>query len=92
MIMAHYAILLSRLHNVWWLENLAPNIVATAAYVLGESKWSLIEWPASVVGVDLKAFRDRKAFTPLSPSPCDELSPSMVGSNTIMSETTLGKG
>jgi hypothetical protein len=78
MIMAHYAILLSRLHNVWWLENLASNIVATAAYVLGESKWSLIEWPASVVGIDLKAFRDRKAFIPPSPSHCDELSPSMI--------------
>jgi len=87
MIMAHYAILLSRLHTVWWLENLAPNIIATAAYVLGESKWSLIEWPASVARVDLKAFRDRKAFITPSSSHCDELSPS-ISSDMIMSEVT----
>jgi hypothetical protein len=87
MIMAHYAILSSRLHNVWWLENLAPHIIATAAYVLGESNWSLIEWPASVAGVDLKAFRDRKAFITSSSSHCNEISPSIT-SEMIMSEIT----
>jgi hypothetical protein len=85
MIMAHYAILLSRVGTFWWLENLAPNVIATAAYALGESKWSLIEWPASIVGVDLNTFRHGKTFTIPSPSHCDGFSPSL-GSDTAISD------
>ncbi|KAF2120255.1 hypothetical protein BDV96DRAFT_485885 [Lophiotrema nucula] len=56
-ILSHYAILPSRIQSIWWLESIASNIIKTAALVLGEDKWSMIEWPASIVGVDLDQLR-----------------------------------
>ncbi|KAL1592382.1 hypothetical protein SLS60_011461 [Paraconiothyrium brasiliense] len=52
-ILAHYAILPAKVEYVFWLEDLAANIVSAAALVLGEHMRSSIEWPAEVVGVDL---------------------------------------
>jgi peptide alpha-N-acetyltransferase len=52
-LLAHYAILPGRVRDVWWLEGLGADIVTAIALVLGEERRSLIEWPASVVGVDL---------------------------------------
>jgi hypothetical protein len=52
-LLAHYAILPGRVRDVWWLEGLGADIVTAIALVLGEEQRSLIEWPASVVGVDL---------------------------------------
>ncbi|KAJ4360130.1 uncharacterized protein N0V89_000690 [Didymosphaeria variabile] len=52
-LLAHYAILPDKVEDVFWLKDLAPNIVSAAALVLGEHMRSLIEWPAEVVGVDL---------------------------------------
>lgn len=68
MIMAHYAILLARLKTVWWLDSTASNIITTAAFILGEAKWSLIEWPATVVGLDLNSFRPRLVSSTLAPT------------------------
>ena len=71
-ILAHYAVLPGRARNVWWLEGLGADIVTAVAMALGRDCWSLIEWPAGVVGVDLEnAFgvggrRDR-----LEGSPCE---------------------
>lgn len=60
-LLAHYAILPGRVRDVWWLEGLGADIVTAIALVLGEGGRTLIEWPASVVGVDLGDLgRERK--------------------------------
>ncbi|KAF2678065.1 hypothetical protein K458DRAFT_318100 [Lentithecium fluviatile CBS 122367] len=56
-ILAHYAILPAKAGQIWWIKDLAPNIVSTAALVLGEGMWKWINWPASTVGVDLNSLR-----------------------------------
>lgn len=53
-VLAHYAILPGRVRNVWWLEGLGADLVMAVAMVLSRENWALIEWPASVVGVDLE--------------------------------------
>jgi hypothetical protein len=53
-ILAHYAVLPGRVRNVWWLEGLGADVVTAIAMALGRESWSLLEWPASVVGVDLE--------------------------------------
>jgi len=56
-ILAHYAILPSRAGNIWWMKDLAPNIIFTAALVLETHMWKWLEWPASIVGVNLDGLR-----------------------------------
>jgi hypothetical protein len=51
-ILAHYAILLAKAGEIWWAQDMAPNMVSTAALVVGKNMRDWIEWPASVVGVD----------------------------------------
>lgn len=67
-ILAHYAILPGRVRNVWWLEGLGADFVTAIAMALGKENWSLIAWPASVVGVELEnafgARQDRLEGTP----------------------------
>ena len=53
-IFAHYAILPARARHVFWIKDLAPNIVSTAALVIGRKMWEHIRWPAAVVGVNLE--------------------------------------
>ncbi|KAJ4288410.1 hypothetical protein N0V90_011645 [Kalmusia sp. IMI 367209] len=55
-ILAHYAMLPAKVEYVFWIQDFAPNLVATAAIVLGEPMWDWIRWPAEVVGVDLDRF------------------------------------
>jgi hypothetical protein len=52
-VLAHYAVLPGRVRNVWWLEGLGADMVTAIAMTLGKENWGLIEWPASVVGVEL---------------------------------------
>ena len=52
-ILAHYAVLLTRMDKVWWLEGLGSNFVIAIAMALGSEHWKLIEWPVRVAGVDL---------------------------------------
>tara|TARA_R110002003_G_scaffold702_18_gene21259 strand:+ start:3387 stop:4676 length:1290 start_codon:yes stop_codon:yes gene_type:complete len=52
-ILAYYSVLPGRVRNVWWLEGLGADMVTAVAMALGREQWHLIEWPASVVGVDL---------------------------------------
>ncbi|KAH7085963.1 hypothetical protein BKA63DRAFT_500821 [Paraphoma chrysanthemicola] len=52
-ILAYYSVLPGRVRNVWWLEGLGADIVTAVAMALGTGQRHLIEWPASVVGVDL---------------------------------------
>ncbi|KAL5120262.1 hypothetical protein ACEQ8H_001820 [Pleosporales sp. CAS-2024a] len=59
-LLAHYAVLPGRVRNVWWLQGFGADIVSAIALVLGEDRWSLIEWPASVVGVYLKDMFDSR--------------------------------
>lgn len=56
-ILAHFAILPSRVKGLWWAKDLSSNLVSAAAFILDESEWSLIEWPATCAGVDLDSFR-----------------------------------
>jgi peptide alpha-N-acetyltransferase len=68
-ILAHYAVLPGRVRNVWWLEGLGADIVTAVAMALGRENWNLIEWPASVVGVDLEnAFGKRRDYLEGTPS------------------------
>ncbi|OAG01568.1 uncharacterized protein CC84DRAFT_1153489 [Paraphaeosphaeria sporulosa] len=52
-ILAHYAVLPAQVEFVFWIKDFAPNLVSTAALVLGEQQRNSIEWPAQAVGVDL---------------------------------------
>jgi hypothetical protein len=71
-ILAHYAVLPSRVRNVWWLEGLGADIVTAVAMALGRSRWGLIEWPAGVVGVELgEVFRGGRRRDRLEGSPCE---------------------
>lgn len=54
-ILAYYAVLPGRVRNVWWLEGFGADIVTAIAMTLGRQYWKLIEWPASVVGLDLQS-------------------------------------
>lgn len=54
-ILAHYAILPSKVEHVFWLQDFGPSLVSAAALVIGEKMRTWIEWPAKEVGVDLDA-------------------------------------
>jgi hypothetical protein len=58
-IIAHYAILPSRIGTIWWHHSLAPNLISIAALIIGKDMWKWIEWPASVVGVDLGSLQPK---------------------------------
>lgn len=54
-IIAHYAILhhrVTRRKEAWWLKDLSPSLVATAALILGKEHRSWIEWPMFEVGLN----------------------------------------
>ncbi|KAF1844134.1 uncharacterized protein K460DRAFT_379131 [Cucurbitaria berberidis CBS 394.84] len=57
-LIAHYAILLSRVTGVMWLDGLAANLIATAALVIGEDNWAWVEWPATATNMDLTFLRN----------------------------------
>jgi len=64
-IMAHFAILPSRIkRTIWWLGDFGPDVIVTAALVLGEAKWELIEWPVTAIGVDLNIYRRPLVLSP----------------------------
>jgi hypothetical protein len=52
-ILSHYAILLFKAEDFWWIKDLALHIVSTAVLVLEKDMWKWIEWPASVLEIDL---------------------------------------
>ncbi|KAF2748117.1 hypothetical protein M011DRAFT_458021 [Sporormia fimetaria CBS 119925] len=52
-LIAHYAILLGRIRNVWWMQGLGQNTVWAVAMALGPEKRQLIEWPAQALGIEL---------------------------------------
>ncbi|KAF2264595.1 hypothetical protein CC78DRAFT_616746 [Lojkania enalia] len=54
-LVAHYAILLGRVRNVWWLDGLGSAMMMAVACALSREDWYLIQWPAKVVGIDLDA-------------------------------------
>ncbi|KAF3030344.1 hypothetical protein E8E12_001043 [Didymella heteroderae] len=53
-VVAHWAVLLARIRNVWWSDGLGSNIVKAIAMILGKEKWDLLRWPAEVAGVVLE--------------------------------------
>ncbi|PSN72726.1 hypothetical protein BS50DRAFT_582365 [Corynespora cassiicola Philippines] len=60
-IVAHYAILIGRVRNVWWVEGIGPHLLVAVAMALGRENWHLIEWPVQALGVDLEnAFGSRR--------------------------------
>jgi hypothetical protein len=52
-ILAHFAVLLTRTNTMWWLESLGPNFVKAIAVALGSEHRRLIGWPAHLAHVDL---------------------------------------
>ncbi|KAF2496161.1 hypothetical protein BU16DRAFT_608848 [Lophium mytilinum] len=52
-IIAHWAVLLHRISDLWFLEGVASNFVATAASLLGKDSRSCIEWPIREIGLEL---------------------------------------
>lgn len=56
-LLAHYAILQAEVEGLWWLDDSAANLVATAALVIGTNNWEWIAWPAARVGTDLESLR-----------------------------------
>ncbi|CAI6336362.1 unnamed protein product [Periconia digitata] len=58
-ILAHYAILIFRAGDLWWTKGFADHLVSAAALVIGPSMHSWIEWPASIIGVDLSSYERR---------------------------------
>lgn len=52
-ITAHYAVLLGRVRNVWWMDGLGRGMVRAIAMALGRPNLHLIEWPAQVLDVDI---------------------------------------
>ncbi|KAF1998407.1 hypothetical protein P154DRAFT_251466 [Amniculicola lignicola CBS 123094] len=65
-IYAHYAILPGRVPGVWWLDKLASSIISTAALLLGPDKCDILEWPASIIDLDLNSFRPTESDDTLS--------------------------
>lgn len=53
-IVAHWAILLARVCNVWWSGHLGASIIEAVAMVLGGDKWDLLRWPIEAAGVVVK--------------------------------------
>ncbi|KAF2018816.1 hypothetical protein BU24DRAFT_430904 [Aaosphaeria arxii CBS 175.79] len=52
---AHYAVLLGRVRNVWWMDGLGAGMLRGIAMALGRENLHLIEWPAQVLGVDVES-------------------------------------
>ncbi|KAF2813298.1 uncharacterized protein BDZ99DRAFT_517572 [Mytilinidion resinicola] len=52
-IIAHWAVLLHRISDLWFLEGVASTFVATAASLLGKDNRSCIEWPIRELGLQL---------------------------------------
>lgn len=65
-ILAHYAILPAKVEFIFWINEFAPNIITSAAMVLGQDMWKWIRWPAEVVGVDLDRFAATLQEDPLA--------------------------
>ncbi|KAH7128407.1 hypothetical protein B0J11DRAFT_270221 [Dendryphion nanum] len=60
LILAHYAILPHRVYQVnqvWWLEGLSTNILATASLVLSKRDLHWLEWPLHETGLDIESIR-----------------------------------
>lgn len=72
-ITAHYAVLLGRVRNVWWMEGLGPAMIRAIAMALGRKNLHLIAWPAQVLGVNVdKRFGlDELSEVPLASTPND---------------------
>ncbi|KAF2802871.1 uncharacterized protein BDZ99DRAFT_176557 [Mytilinidion resinicola] len=52
-IIAHWAILLHRNSDLWFLEGVASTFIATTASLLGKGNRSYIEWPIRELGLQL---------------------------------------
>ena len=48
-LLAHFAILLNRVQDCWWIEDIAPHIVTSVALILGTERRSWISWPIRAV-------------------------------------------
>lgn len=56
-LMAHYALLPSKIESSWWLDGWAVDMFKTSALVIGEDNWDWISWPAAVLEIDLNTLR-----------------------------------
>ncbi|KAH7114407.1 hypothetical protein B0J11DRAFT_540926 [Dendryphion nanum] len=53
-IVAHYAVLLGRVRNVWWMDGLGAGMLRAIAMALGREHLHLLAWPAQVLDVDVE--------------------------------------
>lgn len=60
-IVAHHAILVHKMNHHLWLEGMGVNILSTAALVIGRDRWKWLDWPSSVIGVDLQTLQSVEA-------------------------------
>lgn len=58
-LMAHYALLPSKIESSWWLDGWAVDMFRTSALAIGEDNWDWIVWPATVLGIELDELRVR---------------------------------
>jgi hypothetical protein len=56
-LLAHFAMLPARVNEIVWLESFPSTMVSTAALILGEDKWHLIDWPLRAFGINLDGLR-----------------------------------
>jgi hypothetical protein len=53
-LLAHWAVLLGRVRNVWWMDGVGSNAIWAIAMALGPEQWHLVEWPTQAVGLTFK--------------------------------------
>lgn len=53
-LMAHYALLPSKVKVNPWLDGFATNMFMTSALVIGKDNWDWISWPAAALEIDLE--------------------------------------
>ncbi|KAH7406917.1 hypothetical protein DE146DRAFT_630189 [Phaeosphaeria sp. MPI-PUGE-AT-0046c] len=61
-LMAHYALLPSKIQSSWWLDGWAIDMFITSALAIGEENWDWISWPAAVLEIDLDGLRMQHAL------------------------------
>lgn len=58
-LMAHYALLPSKIESSWWLDGWAIDMFKTSALAIGEENWDWISWPAAVLRIELSDLREQ---------------------------------
>lgn len=52
-LIAHYAVQMGRVKNVWWMEGLGENTLWAVAKALSPADRHLVQWPAEALGLEI---------------------------------------